>query len=62
MLLLGKKKLIRIFENNLSYFTELGYNLFMENIYPILVKYFNKDDVLIEKFDFDEKKLNIMLL
>jgi len=32
----------------------------MENIYPTVIKYFNIDDVLIEKFDFDEKKLNIM--
>ena len=54
------KKTDRNSENNLSYFTELGYNFFMENIYPTVIKYFNIDDVLIEKFDFDEKKLNIM--
>lgn len=36
-----------------SYFTELGYRLFLKNTYPYLLKFLDKDCIHIEKFTFD---------
>lgn len=48
------------YENCHSYFTELGYKLFIKNTYPVLVKYLNEKNINLDKFIFDDTKLNIV--
>lgn len=47
-------------ENGYSYFTEVGYDLFIKNTYPIILKYIGKKDINIEKFIFNNDDLNIV--
>ena len=46
--------------NSYSYFTELGYKLFMEKTYPILIKYLDPKKMVVEKFIFDNNEINII--
>lgn len=36
---------------NKSYFTDKGYNKFISEVYPIILKYFDKDDIKIEEIN-----------
>jgi len=48
------------YENCYSYFTELGYELFMKNTYPIFIKYLDEKNIMIDKFIFDNTKIDII--
>ena len=43
-----------------SYFNELGYKLFKKNTYQKFLKYFKEEDIITEKFIFDEDKEKII--
>ena len=47
-------------ENCYSYFTELGYELFVKKTYPIFVKYLDEKNIIVDKFIFDDTKLNLV--
>ena len=47
-------------ENNRSYFTEIGYKMFVGKTLPIIKKYLDNDDIVIEHFDFDYGNLKII--
>lgn len=47
-------------DKSYSYFTELGYDLFLKNTYSIFIKYLDKDKIITEKFIFDDSKINII--
>jgi len=50
-----------IYSNNyFSYFTEYGYNLFMENTFPKIIKYLDKSNIDINKYILDDLKINII--
>jgi len=46
--------------NSSSYFTDLGFNIFKEITYPIIVKYLDEENIIIEKFDYDENDRSIL--
>ena len=46
--------------NNYSFFTELGYSLFMKNTYPLIIQYLNKELINIEKYSFDIKNIKLI--
>lgn len=48
------------YENCYSYFTELGYELFRSNTYLIFIKYLDEKNINIDKFIFDDTKLDIL--
>lgn len=48
------------YENCYSYFTELGYELFIKNTYPIFIKYLDENNIIIDKFIFDNTKIDII--
>lgn len=43
-----------------SYFTELGYKLFKENTYHVMVKYLKEEEFNIEEIILDDSILNIV--
>ena len=43
------------YENSYSYFTELGYKLFMINTYPFFIKYLAEENIRIDKYKFEEQ-------
>ena len=47
-------------DNCYSYFTELGYKLFIKNTFPILVKYLDEKNIIVNKYIFDDTKLNLV--
>ena len=47
-------------DNCYSYFTELGYKLFIKNTFPILVKYLDEKNIIVNKFIFDDRNLNFV--
>lgn len=47
-------------KNSSSYFNLDGFNVFMERTYPIFVKYLNVNNIVIEEFDFEDDKLDIV--
>ena len=48
------------YDNCYSYFTELGYELFMKNTYSIFIKYLDETKIVMEKIIFDTAKINII--
>lgn len=48
------------YENCYSYFTELGYELFLKNTYPVFIKYLDEKNIVVDKFIFDDTKLDIV--
>lgn len=46
--------------NSYSYFTELGYTLFMEKTFPIIINYLDKENIMIEKFILDDLNIKIV--
>ena len=48
------------YENCCSYFTELGYELFIKNTYPMFIKCLDEKNITITKFIFDNTKINII--
>lgn len=47
-------------KNNYSYFTELGFTLFMEKTYPLIIKWLDENKIKIEKCSFDETKIDLI--
>ena len=47
-------------ENSRSYFTELGYTIFIKKTFPNIKKYLDEKNINIECFEFDNSKLNII--
>lgn len=47
-------------ENYYSYFTELGYKLFIENTYPIIIKYLDEKNIKVEEKNMDDGHINII--
>lgn len=48
------------YKNYFSYFTKLGYELFRKNTYPIFIKYLDEKNINIDKFVFDDTKIDIV--
>ena len=46
--------------NYVSFFTELGFELFMKNTYPLFVKWLEENKISIEKFSFDFEEINLV--
>ena len=47
-------------ENNRSYFTEIGYKMFIEKTLPIIKQYLDNDSIVIKCFDFNYENLKIL--
>lgn len=47
-------------DNYRSYFTELGFDYFKEKTLPVIYNYLDKENILIEKFVFDDLKLEMV--
>lgn len=47
-------------KGNLSYFTKLGYDVFIGKTYPIIIKYLNPKKIITKKHSFENKKTNIV--
>lgn len=47
-------------DNNYSYFTELGFNIFMKKTYPLIIKYLNEKHIKIKQYTFDVKKVYLI--
>lgn len=43
-----------------SYFTEMGYELFMKKTYPAIIKYLEEKNIDIEKFIFKDDEIKIV--
>jgi len=48
------------YNNCYSYFTESGYKIFMEKTYPIIIKYLKKENIDVEKYNFNDKEIKIV--
>ena len=46
--------------DNYSYFTELGFNIFMEKTYPLIIKYLDKENICIDKYLFDIEEFDLI--
>lgn len=46
--------------NNYSFFTKLGFSLFMKYTYPLIIKYLDEDKINIEKYSLDIKQINLI--
>ncbi len=46
--------------DNYSYFTELGFTLFMKKTYPIIIKWLDESKIRIEKVFFKESEINLV--
>ena len=46
--------------NSNSFFTDLGYNIFKENTYPVIIKYLDEEFISIEQFSYDENDRSIL--
>ena len=47
-------------DNSCSYFTELGYQQFLIKTYPVIIHYLDESNIITEKYNFDENKINIV--
>lgn len=50
------------YERCYSYFTELGYELFMKKTYPICIKYLDEKQINVDKFTFKDEDLDIIYI
>ena len=46
-------------KNSYSYFTESGFKIFMEKTYPLITKYLKVENIKMEKYTFDTKKVKL---
>lgn len=50
-----------VYENNhVSFFTELGFDLFMKNTYPLFLKWLDEKKICIEKIHFEDKEIKVV--
>ena len=47
-------------ENCYSYFTELGYKLFIQNTYSVIIKYLDERKIKVEEKEIDDCDINIV--
>lgn len=47
-------------DNNCSFFTELGFEVFMNKTYPLIIQWLDKENIKIENCNFDIEKVNLI--
>lgn len=47
-------------DNNYSYFTEKGFDIFMEKTYPLIIQWLDKDKIKFDSYIFDVDEINLV--